>query len=214
MPPLRRGMNAPGHPAAAPPAPCPQPRGTRKPPHPQPFVDTYDPATEVFYSPKTLTLLSLVVAGLVVTALSESSYRRSEPERGVAAALFVFLSFHVMYGPTAPLVRPHPLVWRLIHGVSLVYLLGLVYLLFHSANDARSLIARLPLSGDLGVPLDERSYGDDCRIFTPEHPSNAMAVVWETINDEFFVAHFLGWFGKVRSGLPCPTILAWVFARD
>ena len=112
--------------------------------YPPAYVDTYDPATEIFYSSKTLSMLSVVVGALVHVsgALSGGTGEReaSRPEVGIGAGLFVFLSFHVMYGPTAPLTRPHPLVWRFVHGVCLVYLLSLVYMLFVNASDARLLL--------------------------------------------------------------------------
>lgn len=198
-----RQEHANGNEQAPPPAPMLPPEqanwnSTKR--YPPAYVDTYDPATEIFYSSKTLSMLSVVIGALVHVsgALSGGTGEReaSRPEVGIGAGLFVFLSFHVMYGPTAPLTRPHPLVWRFVHGVCLVYLLSLVYMLFVNASDARLLLKHLPFSSDLGVPLEERSYGEDCRVFTPEHPTNKMAVVWATINDEFVVAHVLGWFGK------------------
>ena len=43
-------------------------------------------------------------------------------------------------GPSSPLVRPHPAVWKLIHGVIVLYLMSLIFLLFQSAHDARQLL--------------------------------------------------------------------------
>jgi hypothetical protein len=35
------------------------------------------------------------------------------------------------------MVRPHPALWRLVHGAAVVYVLLLVWLLFQTAHDAR-----------------------------------------------------------------------------
>ena len=35
------------------------------------------------------------------------------------------------------MVRPHPVMWRLVHGVVVVYLLALVWLLFQDLDAAR-----------------------------------------------------------------------------
>lgn len=38
------------------------------------------------------------------------------------------------------MVRPHPAVWRIIHGMVILYMLALVFLLFQNADDARLLL--------------------------------------------------------------------------
>lgn len=43
------------------------------------------------------------------------------------------------------MVRPHPGLWRLVHGVIVVYLLALVFLLFQNVDDARQLFRVRPL---------------------------------------------------------------------
>ena len=46
------------------------------------------------------------------------------------------------------MVRPHPAVWRLTHGIMVCYLLFLTYLLFQNVDDARQLMrVREPLPG-------------------------------------------------------------------
>ena len=49
----------------------------------------------------------------------------------------------------------------------------------------------------LGIQLPERSYGEDCRVFTPEDPHSSMANISGAIFDVHTVAHFLGWWGKM-----------------
>lgn len=38
------------------------------------------------------------------------------------------------------MVRPHPAVWRIVHGMIIIYLLALVFLLFQNVGDARQLL--------------------------------------------------------------------------
>ena len=45
--------------------------------------------------------------------------------------------YSTVQGPSSPLVRPHPAVWRLIHGIIVLYLVSLIFLLFQDAHDAR-----------------------------------------------------------------------------
>ena len=38
------------------------------------------------------------------------------------------------------MARPHPAVWRVIHGMVVIYLLVLVFLLFQNVDDARQMM--------------------------------------------------------------------------
>ncbi|AQK90160.1 CDP-diacylglycerol--serine O-phosphatidyltransferase 1 [Zea mays] len=68
------------------------------------------------------------------------------------------------------LIRPHPAVWHLVHGLAVVYLVALTFLLFQNRDDARQFMKLL--HPDLGVELPERCYGADCRLYVPENPKN------------------------------------------
>jgi len=48
----------------------------------------------------------------------------------------------------------------------------------------------------LGVPLPEKDYAADCRVWTPESDSHPMATLYHTLRDEFVPAHFFGWLMK------------------
>ena len=50
--------------------------------------------------------------------------------RGAGAALFMFLVFGTLQLPDGLLVRPSPIFWRFIKSCCVVYLLGIVFLLF------------------------------------------------------------------------------------
>lgn len=42
------------------------------------------------------------------------------------------------------MVRPHPALWRVIHGMVIIYLLALVFLVFQDVDDARQLLKVCP----------------------------------------------------------------------
>jgi len=48
----------------------------------------------------------------------------------------------------------------------------------------------------MGDKVYEKSFGDDCRIFTPEHPTSYYANLIDKL-DVFFVAHVVGWAIKM-----------------
>ena len=48
---------------------------------------------------------------------------------------------------------------------------------------------------ELGTELPERSYGSDCRLWIPGQGIH-WQVIYDTVFDEFVVAHTLGWWGK------------------
>lgn len=53
-----------------------------------------------------------------------------------------------MQGPSTSMVRPHPAIWRIMHGMIVIYLLGLVFLLFQDVDNARQLLkVQAPLQG-------------------------------------------------------------------
>ena len=62
------------------------------------------------------------------------------------------------------------MVWRSVHGVTLCYLLLLIWLLFHSPAQARAFMKHFDET--LGVPLEERSYGDNCALILPDNTIN------------------------------------------
>ena len=90
--------------------------------------------------------------------------------------------------------RPHPAFWRVVKGLAVVYLVFLVWLLFQNSHDARQIWTFY--DPKLGVPLPERDYAADCRIYTPESNVSKFENVRNTVYDEFMVAHVVGWFAK------------------
>ncbi|EFN55835.1 hypothetical protein CHLNCDRAFT_30982 [Chlorella variabilis] len=168
-------------------------------------VEQYDPATRFLYVPHTVTFLFLGLLALVYFSHPLHPERRpadpaaadalaySNSKLGIWAMVLVYLGYSVVQGPSTCMVRPHPAVWRLVHGIMVCYLMLMTYLLFQTVDDARLFLRHL--YPELGVELPERQYGADCRLYIPGEGVNWKAL-HDTVFDEFVVAHTLGWWGK------------------
>ncbi|KAI8468839.1 MAG: PSS-domain-containing protein [Monoraphidium minutum] len=209
MPPARRrapprgsGPSAPGSPRRA------------ELTEPHPALQQLDPSTAFLYAPHTV---SVLLAGLLLLAYhgrvlspplplgaaagggsgrdggADALWSRGDAAKGVWAAVFVFLGYSTVQGPRTSMARPHPAVWRLVHGVLVAYLLLLVFLLFQSVDDARLFLRHL--SPPLGRPMVHRSYAGDCRLYVRGAGLN-WAALRGTLLDEFVIAHTLGWWAK------------------
>ncbi|KAG9139240.1 hypothetical protein Leryth_011257 [Lithospermum erythrorhizon] len=159
-----------------------------------------DPWTAFAYKPRTITLL-LLGACLLIWASGaldpENSFTGDQDasvKRGIWAMMSVFLAYCLLQAPSTVLIRPHPAIWCVVHGMAVIYLVALTFLLFQNRDDARQFMKYL--HPDLGIELPERSYGVDCRIYVANQPANRFKNVHDTLFDEFVVAHILGWWGK------------------
>ncbi|KAI0772261.1 phosphatidyl serine synthase-domain-containing protein [Irpex lacteus] len=152
-----------------------------------PFQERHDTSIEFFYKPITLTVLGAALAVLSYIATTQDVLEEGRDKRrvGAYAAIAGFLLFGVIQFRDGPFIRPHPVFWRLVLGVNLLYELALVFLLFQDLDSARSMMKYI--DPNLGKPLPEKSYAENCE-FTPSN-------VWNAI-DIFCLAHALGWFGK------------------
>ena len=93
------------------------------------------------------------------------------------------------------MTRPHVIFWRALLGVFILYAMFLTYIMLLPVDKARQTLRIF--DDKLGVKLPEHNYGEDCRFFTPEHPTNPINNFSEAIFDCHFLAHFLGWWGKM-----------------
>ncbi|KAF2310900.1 hypothetical protein GH714_018263 [Hevea brasiliensis] len=102
-----------------------------------PSVGDVDPWTAWAYKPRTISLL-LIGACLLIWASGalnpESSVSGdvvTSVKRGVWAMIAVFLAYCLLQAlQRKVLIRPHPAIWRLVHGMAVVYLVALTFLLF------------------------------------------------------------------------------------
>ena len=112
----------------------------------------------------------------------------------------------VVFLPDGIFYRPHPVVWRFVMGLNIVYLTGLLVLLYQSDADARRFMALY--DPRLGVPLEYRDYASDCRVWVPEHPQKIPNLIGAM--DRFVFSHFMGWFFK--SWMMRDQTLCWIMS--
>eukprot|EP01104_Vermistella_antarctica_P011432 TRINITY_DN3191_c0_g1_i2.p1 TRINITY_DN3191_c0_g1~~TRINITY_DN3191_c0_g1_i2.p1 ORF type:complete len:455 (+),score=91.50 TRINITY_DN3191_c0_g1_i2:253-1617(+) len=159
------------------------------------YMDT-DPHLSWFSRPHTITFLTLVLVALVYTAFTRSeAHTTSENVKfGLGAVVAVFLFYCMVQLKDGVFIRPHPVIWRLINGITILYFLFNVFLLFQTVDDARELLSYY--DPELNTPLPERNYAEDCTFYTPDDPESNFANLVNTVHDEFVLAHFIGWWAK------------------
>eukprot|EP01129_Flabellula_baltica_P007982 TRINITY_DN3141_c4_g1_i1.p1 TRINITY_DN3141_c4_g1~~TRINITY_DN3141_c4_g1_i1.p1 ORF type:complete len:400 (-),score=52.38 TRINITY_DN3141_c4_g1_i1:234-1310(-) len=164
-----------------------------KTPSPSPLTED----THWLFKPHTLTILTgLFVILLYVTIYSDTpgGTHNGNIKTGLIAILCVFLLFCAIQLPDGFFIRPHPSFWRVVQGMSIVYLLILTFMLFQTPEFNREILLNA-LDPTLGVKLPEKHYAEDCRVFTPENPKSNFANIMDKI-DIFVPAHFIGWVLK------------------
>jgi len=153
-----------------------------------------DPYIAWLRQPHTVTVVILGCALAVHFAWStEQREMEQNIKYGLVAMCISFLIFSAVQMHDGLFVRPHPIFWRVVMGIGVLYIMLLVFILFQTVEDVRIFLKRI--DPKLGVPLPERSYAENCDFYTPNSPSKFQNLM-DTINDEFIAAHFFGWFGK------------------
>ena len=117
-------------------------------------------------------MLLVVLSGAFKPEVDMSSISPAEREavrsRNLKSSLNAVCASYLLYsalqGPDTHMVKPHPAVWKVMHGLFVLYLLFLVFLLCQETTDARMVLKFL--APDLGVELPERAYGEDAE-YTP-----------------------------------------------
>lgn len=148
-----------------------------------------------FWRAHTLTVLFVLVSVLVYVAVFEpvrddTSYNT---KRGLVASVLAFILLGVTITPDGVFKRPHPALWRFTFCCSIVYELALIFILFQTKSDAIHLLKHI--DSKLGVPLEERSYGGNCRIYDRDVPEDPFHNIWDKL-DLFVATHFFGWWLK------------------
>ena len=60
--------------------------------------------------------------------------------KGLAVVAFVFLSYCAVQVRDGMLSRPHPIVWRVVHGVGIIYMCFLTFFLIQNPTDGRAFL--------------------------------------------------------------------------
>jgi phosphatidylserine synthase 2 len=154
------------------------------------------------YKPHSITALVLCVAYVAYEAIFvKTSFTDIENlKRGIFAACVVFLIFGLLVFPSGPFVRPHPALWRLVFGVSFLYLMGLILILFMDKVQARNFLTLIDPT--LGVKPSEKAYAEHCEF--------TFANVWDAVYDRFVISHFMGWL--ITAMLVRDRLVCWVMS--
>lgn len=105
----------------------------------------------------------------------------------MSVSLYVFMIIGSMIFPSGPFIRPHPVFWRWIFGLSLIYSFFLIYLILLPLNNEREFFKKY-IDDNLGKPIILKIYAENCNPLTLKKLYDAM--------DRFVIAHFVGWFMK------------------
>ena len=103
-----------------------------------------DISLELFYKPHTITLLLGCVLFLTFLAFSRdpNSDFRGNVLTGCGGIFIFFMVISILAFPNGPFTRPHPIIWRMVFGCSVLYLL-IVQFLIHQGkyNESRQLLS-------------------------------------------------------------------------
>lgn len=78
---------------------------------------------------------------------------------GIWCVIFFFLIISVLTFPNGPFTRPHPAVWRIVFGLSVLYVLALLFLLFQSFETVNEILYWVdPSLRDFHIDMDKVIY--------------------------------------------------------
>ncbi|XP_074606569.1 phosphatidylserine synthase 1-like isoform X2 [Acropora palmata] len=165
-----------------------------------------DITLEYFYKPRSITALGCLFIYLVYSAFTRNPDATLEENiwSGIVSLAVVFLVLSLLVMPNGPFIRPHPAIWRLIFGASVLYLLFLAFALFQTREDFRKILFFFDPKLKLAGP-DTKEYAVNCSQVT-------MARLWSHC-DIFAFAHFFGWALKAllirHAGLLWTASITW-----
>ncbi|XP_071947445.1 phosphatidylserine synthase 1-like isoform X1 [Antedon mediterranea] len=148
-----------------------------------------DITLDFFYKPHTLTLLFGAFFATVFFAFTRTSEENSEQNiwNGLCCVAFFFLLISLLTFPNGPFTRPHPAIWRIVFGVSVMYLLLLVFMLFQNYTAVMKMIRFVFPDLQTYKPF-EKDYATNCSDFSLDRLHHQI--------DWFVVCHFFGWVMK------------------
>ncbi|XP_036326556.1 phosphatidylserine synthase 1-like isoform X3 [Rhagoletis pomonella] len=148
-----------------------------------------DISLDFFYKPHTITLFAISVLSVMFFAFvrNETSIE-DNIWAGILCAVFFFLIISLLAFPNGPFTRPHPALWRIIFGCSVLYLLMLQFLMFQNYKTIMNILYWLdPKLQNFHIDM-EKEYGSNCSDFSFERIKSSI--------DVFAWGHFFGWAFK------------------
>lgn len=100
-----------------------------------------DISLEFFYKPHSITLLVVSIVSTFYSAFTrDESVLEVNILSGIQCAILFFLIISLLTFPNGPFTRPHPAIWRLVFGISVLYLLTLIFILFQNYQTVKSMM--------------------------------------------------------------------------
>ncbi|TRZ01712.1 hypothetical protein DNTS_003597 [Danionella cerebrum] len=162
-----------------------------------------DISVDFFYKPHTITLLTVTVVSIMYFAFTRDDGDSDNNLRvSLLLVVFFFLVISILAFPNGPFIRPHPAIWRMVFGLSVLYFLFLVFLIFLNWDQVKMLLYWL----DPELRFAKR----EAEVM--EYAVNCHVITWERILSHFDIfafGHFWGWAMKallIRSYGLCWTI--------
>ncbi|CAL8371939.1 unnamed protein product [Boreogadus saida] len=162
-----------------------------------------DICINLFYKPHTITLLTLSVLSLMYFVFArDDAHPDSNLRVGILVVVSFFLVISVLTFPNGPFTRPHPAIWRMVFGLSVLYFLFLVFLLFLNWSQVKTFMYWL----DPNLRYARRE------VDVMEYAVNCTVITWDRVMSHFDIfafGHFVGWAIKallIRNYGLCWTI--------
>lgn len=157
---------------------------------------------DFLYTPHTIAGMTILMASIIRQAFFKDQESRTFEENALGGLKYVAITFLVYCAlqlRDGEMLRPHPVVWRVIHGLGVLYLVFLVFMLCQSLDDVPRYLQLF--DPRIGMQQSSKSYGGDCRLVIPADEATERGVhqfqnVFDQILDRFTIAHVLGWYLK------------------
>lgn len=149
-----------------------------------------DISLHYLYLPRTLTLLCVTILILVYIAFLRDEHQQTSGNvaAGLAGVCFFFLTLGLLIFPNGPFTRPHPILWRLVFGLSVLYLLLMEFILFLNKSDVFALLHYVdPRLKVAQADSHTMVYTRICELTSDN--------IWSHL-DVFIPCHIVGWMLK------------------
>lgn len=98
---------------------------------------------------------------------------------GILCVVFFFLIISVLAFPNGPFTRPHPAVWRILFGVSVLYLLGLQFLMFQNYKSIMNILYWLdPSLRNFHIDMDKVKTHVFAKLGQPISSEHLFSGIW------------------------------------
>lgn len=144
--------------------------------------------------PHSLTTLAFACLAIFYLAFVTNGTFETNSKNAIIALVVAVLAYSSIYLPDSTMRRPHPVFWRLVQGMALIYLGFVIFILCQSREDARNFLTFF--DSNLNRPLVEKDYASDCSLSSHSFPYFSLRPIWDNI-DVYVVCHLLGWFFKM-----------------